>query len=130
MDRKKYYPEDIEYEKRGYREVLQTNDLVLFPVLVKETDLLVRAEKDLSEEVKGLVLKYRNQVEKYIEEDPDFKTILGPYTVNREAPEIVQDMAKFSSHAGVGPMAGVAGAMAEFIGKDLLPLSYELILEN
>jgi ApbE superfamily uncharacterized protein (UPF0280 family) len=32
--------------------------------------------------------------------------------------------------AGVGPMAGVAGAMAEFVGRGLLELSDEIIIEN
>jgi ApbE superfamily uncharacterized protein (UPF0280 family) len=39
-------------------------------------------------------------------------------------------MIRVSGLAHVGPMASVAGAVAEFVSKDLLPLSDELIIEN
>lgn len=32
--------------------------------------------------------------------------------------------------ANVGPMAAVAGAMAEYVGRDLLKYSKEVIVEN
>jgi len=43
---------------------------------------------------------------------------------------IVADLLEKSCLAGVGPMAGVAGAIAEYVGRGLLPLSGELIVEN
>lgn len=130
MKLKNYYPESIEYKERTYRETVRTNDLVRFTVSIKETDLLISAETDLTKEAMGAVMKYRNQIEKYIEEYPVFKTTLEPYAPDKFAPEIVRDMSEFCSRAGVGPMAGVAGAVAEFVGYDLLPLSCELIIEN
>jgi len=39
-------------------------------------------------------------------------------------------MLRFSKSAGVGPMASVAGAIAEFVGKDLLRYSNNVIVEN
>jgi ApbE superfamily uncharacterized protein (UPF0280 family) len=39
-------------------------------------------------------------------------------------------MVEKSTAANVGPMAGVAGAIAEFVGISLLPYSSELIVEN
>jgi ApbE superfamily uncharacterized protein (UPF0280 family) len=39
-------------------------------------------------------------------------------------------MASVSQLAGVGPMAAVAGAIAEAIGRDLLAFSPEVIVEN
>jgi hypothetical protein len=39
-------------------------------------------------------------------------------------------MIKTSRAAQVGPMAAVAGAMAEFVSKDLLSFSKEVIVEN
>jgi ApbE superfamily uncharacterized protein (UPF0280 family) len=39
-------------------------------------------------------------------------------------------MARAASKAGVGPMAAVAGAIAEFVGHDLIALSPEIIIEN
>jgi ApbE superfamily uncharacterized protein (UPF0280 family) len=43
---------------------------------------------------------------------------------------IINEMVSKSRLAGVGPMAGVAGALAEFIGNDLLALTDDLIIEN
>ena len=60
------------YEERTYRNLVKTDDLVNFEVIVKETDLLIRAEKDLSREARQSVLKYRNQLETYISVHPEF----------------------------------------------------------
>jgi hypothetical protein len=39
-------------------------------------------------------------------------------------------MIRSGNMAGVGPMAAVAGAVAEFVGKDLLEYSGEVVVEN
>jgi ApbE superfamily uncharacterized protein (UPF0280 family) len=118
------------YEKRTYRNLVKTDDLVKFEVIVKETDLLVRAEKDLSRETRESVLKYRRQLEAYIEMYPEFQKSLIPLEDDPYAPEIVQEMIRTSRLAHVGPMAAVAGAMAEWVSKDLLQFSKEVIIEN
>ena len=118
------------YEPRTYRNLVRTDDLVNFEVIVKETDLFVRARKDLSRETRESVLKYRHQLETYISTHPEFHRSLIPLEEDPFAPEIVQDMIRTSQRASVGPMAAVAGAMAQFVSKDLLPLSEELIVEN
>jgi len=118
------------YEKRTYRNLVKTDDLVKFEVIVKETDLLVRAERDLSNETREFVLKYRRQIEAYIEMNPEFQRSLIPLKDDPYASEIVQEMIRTSQLAQVGPMAAVAGAIAEFVSKDLLPISEEVIVEN
>ncbi len=118
------------YEERTYRNLIKTDDLVKFEVIVKETDLLVRAERDLSNETREFVLKYRRQIEAYIEMNPEFQRSLIPLKEDPYAPEIVREMIRTSRLAQVGPMAAVAGAMAESVSKDLLKLSKEVIVEN
>jgi len=118
------------YEKRIYRNLVKTDDLVKFEVMVKETDLLVRAESDLSRETRESVLKYRHQLETYITMNPEFQSSLIPLRDDPYAPEIVKEMIRASQLANVGPMAAVAGAIAEFVSKDLLTLSKEVIVEN
>jgi len=118
------------YQERTYRNYVRTDDLVKFEVIVKETDLLVRAEKDLSLQTREAVLKYRSQIEAYIEKKPWFETALSPLPMDPYAPKIVQEMCWASQIAQVGPMASVAGAIAEWVTKDLLPFSKELIIEN
>ncbi len=118
------------YEERTYRNVVKTEDLVNFEVIVKETDLLVRAAKDLSRETRESVLKHRHQLETYIAMNPEFEKSLVPLKEDSYAPEIVREMIHASELAQVGPMAAVAGAMAEFVSKDLLKQSNEVIVEN
>jgi ApbE superfamily uncharacterized protein (UPF0280 family) len=118
------------YEERIYRNLVKTDDLVKFVVVVKETDLLVRAERDLSKETRESVLKYRQQIEAYIESNSEFQRSLIPLKDDPFAPEIVREMIRTSQWAHVGPMAAVAGAMAESVSKDLLKLSKEVIVEN
>ena len=78
----------------------------------------------------AIVWKYRNQIEKYIAQDPQFKESLVPHPVDALAPPIVKEMAAAGREAGVGPMAAVAGAMAEFVGRDLMDQSPQIIVEN
>ena len=118
------------HEKRTYRDLVKTDDLVKFEVIVKETDLLVRAESDLSKEARESVLTYRHQLETYIAMNPGFQKSLVPLPADPYAPEIVKQMIQTSQSAGVGPMATVAGAMADLVSKDLLKLSKEVIVEN
>lgn len=118
------------YEERTYRNLLKIRDLVKFEVVVKETDLLVCAERNLFRETKESILRYRHQLETYISMKPAFQKSLIPLTDDPYAPEIVQEMIRSSRLAGVGPMAAVAGAMAEWVSKDLLQFSKEVIVEN
>jgi len=118
------------YEQRTYRNLVKTNDLVKFEVIVKETDLLVRADGDFSKETRESVLKYRHQLETYITMNPEFQRSLIPLAEDLHAPELVREMIRVSQLARVGPMAAVAGAMAEWVSKDLLKLSKEVITEN
>jgi ApbE superfamily uncharacterized protein (UPF0280 family) len=118
------------YEKRVYRNLVKTDDLIKFEVVVKETDLLIRADSDLSKDTRESVLKYRHQLETYIAMNPGFQQSLVPLAEDPYAPEIVKQMIQASQRAGVGPMATVAGAMADLVSKDLLKLSKEVIVEN
>lgn len=118
------------YQPRTYRHWVKAKDLVTFNVTVKETDLYIRAHADLKRQAHKLVLKYRNMLEKYIERHPSFLTSLEPVAVEDDAPQLVAEMAEAAQKTGVGPMAAVAGAIAESVGKELLAFSPEVIVEN
>ncbi|UCD10287.1 MAG: UPF0280 family protein [Dehalococcoidales bacterium] len=118
------------YEPRTYRNQVGGTDLVSFGVTVKETDLYIRARKNLRSKAERLVEKYRNILEKYIERYPDFVASLEPFSPGDKAPLIVKEMAESAAAAGVGPMASVAGAIAEYVGRELLEYSPEVIVEN
>jgi ApbE superfamily uncharacterized protein (UPF0280 family) len=118
------------YQPRTYRHWIEGKDLIAFNVTEKETDLYIRATSNLQKKARRLVLKYRHQLEGYIERNPTFQTSLEPLTVPENAPAIVREMAEAGSKAGVGPMAAVAGAIAECVGRELLEFSPEIIVEN
>ena len=118
------------YQPRTYRHWIRDRDLISFSIVVKETDLCIRASTNLKRKAFKLVTKYRDILERYIERHPDFLTTLKPLPVDSNAPCIVKVMSASASSAGTGPMAGVAGAIAEFVGTELLPFSPEIIVEN
>jgi hypothetical protein len=118
------------YEPRTYRDWVKDEDLVSFSVAVKETDLHIRARRDLTAEALPAIRRYRADLESYIKSHPIFLTTLKPFDVEQDAPPIVKEMADATREVGVGPMAAVAGAIAERVGKELLPYSDEVIVEN
>lgn len=118
------------YEPRFYRHWVTDKDLVSFTVIVKETDLLIRAQSYLKEEALSAAKKCRSRLEQYIQDNPLFLSSLQPVFVEKEAPAIVREMAHAAQGTGVGPMAAVAGAIAERVGKELLRFSSEVIVEN
>jgi len=118
------------YQERAYRNYVKAENLVKFEVIEKETDLLIQAKENLHDKALEAVLKYRTEIEKYIESDPQFGKTFSPYNPRYDAPVIAKEMAAAARKAKVGPMAAVAGALAEFVGKDLLSLSEEVIVEN
>jgi len=118
------------YEPRFYRLWSTDKDLVSFNVTVKETDLYIRARRDLQPETREVVIGERAALEGYIQRHPGFSVAMEPYPVEDEAPGIVREMAEVAEKAGVGPMAAVAGAIAERVGKALLEFSPEVIVEN
>jgi len=92
--------------------------------------LMVRTERPLQEETTDLVLKHRMALERYIGDHPDFADRLTPYPLDPFAPPIVKTMMEAGQKAGVGAMGAVAGAVAEYVGGDLLAYSREVIIEN
>lgn len=118
------------YVRRKYRDNLRCEGLVKFVVAIKETDLFIGAEKKLVKEARDSIEKNRKFIEEYIFEDPVFQKTFKPCKASNIAPLIVKDMAWAGVKANVGPMAAVAGAMAEYVGRDLLKYSKEIIVEN
>jgi len=120
----------MSYQIRTYRSWVEDKTLVSFSVKIGESDLFIRAEKPFDEPAQKSLRTYRRLIEGYIKKDPEFAASLEPYSVSEDAPEIIRGMSAASFSAGVGPMAAVAGAVAEYVGKDILKLSSEVIVEN
>lgn len=116
--------------ERYYRSWLARDGLVPFRVTVQETDLYILARIPLEQETQEVVIHLRHQLEEYLKSNPLFQTSLEPLPDDPRAPKIVKELLAASQKAGVGPMAGVAGAVAEFVGKELLASTPEVVVEN
>jgi ApbE superfamily uncharacterized protein (UPF0280 family) len=118
------------FEPRTYRRAVEPAGLVTFEVVVRETDLQIAAGTDLSEEAIALATAARDDIESFISAHPRFVESFVPFEVPDSAPPIVREMAGAASRAGVGPMAAVAGAIAEYVARGLADLSDDVIVEN
>jgi ApbE superfamily uncharacterized protein (UPF0280 family) len=124
----------LSYRERFYRDWQHPENLVPHTVRHGETDLQVFTKagippRAVHRRLDSLVIKYRAQLEETIENHPPFLTSLLPVDLKSPYP-MIDAMVKKSREAGVGPMAGVAGAIAEFVGKGMLSLTGEIIVEN
>ncbi len=118
------------YEPRFYRDWVKSPELKTYTVVLKESDLHVSTTTDLSAQAERFLLKYRGALEVYLKHYPYYGASLAPVEVEAEAPAIVKEMARAGKAAGVGPMAAVAGAIAQMVGEELSELSPEVIIEN
>ena len=116
--------------ERTYRQRVKVRDLVSFHVAVKETDLWVSADRNLKRVARDLVFDCRTRLEDYISAHETFLTTLQPYPEDPYAPPMIKTMIEMTRQAGVGPMASVAGAIAQFVGKGLLQMTDQVIVEN
>jgi ApbE superfamily uncharacterized protein (UPF0280 family) len=118
------------YQPRTYRHWIRGNDLVSFNVVVKETDLCISARTNLRRKALRLVSKHRNTLERYIKQHPSFLTSMEALPIDDGTPHIINMMLEAAHQTGVGPMASVAGAIAECVGTELSAFSPEVIVEN
>ncbi len=80
---------------------------------------------------KQCIARYRNIVEEYTRDKPRFLEAMEPVTISTPAPPIIERMACTAAAVGVGPMAAVAGAIAEFAVRDTVDeTGGECIIDN
>jgi uncharacterized protein len=121
---------DEEYTERRYRGVIEPAGLDCYQVELGESDLYVCTRGDLSEAARESLTRHRAELETYLQMHPSFGTAFRPLPLASSAPDIVADMGRAAEIFDVGPMACVAGAVARYVGTDLLNESDEVIVEN
>jgi ApbE superfamily uncharacterized protein (UPF0280 family) len=120
----------MQYEERTYRNLITKHNLKSYNVSVAESDLFISSDVNLAAEAKKSLLHHRTLLENYIKKHHKFLTSLLPLPGDNLAPAIVRDMLINSDSCMVGPMASVAGAIAQFVGQDLMSFTETLIIEN
>lgn len=116
--------------ERFYRDYTETTRWRSFRIKVETTDLYIRATKDLSVSAERIVRDLREELRAHIDRQGSFLTSYTPIEQLPECADIVHMMYDASEKAGVGPMAAVAGAVAERVGSALAIESHEIIVEN
>jgi ApbE superfamily uncharacterized protein (UPF0280 family) len=77
------------------------------------------------------IVRQRETLEAYIARHPAFQSALKPLVLLDGAPEVAQRMARAAERVGVGPMAAVAGAMAQCAAEAALVAgAREVIVDN
>lgn len=118
------------YHERTYRRLAAGAGRASCTVTVRESDLFISADTDLSGPAHRSLLRHRRLIEQYGNSFPEFFSSLVPIIEPSLAPGIVKAMLSASRAAGVGPMASVAGALAEQVARDLHGRSGTVVVEN
>ena len=118
------------HQPRSYRRVVGAADLVAFEVAIAETDLMVMAREPMREQARAAIREARRQIESHGTLRPEFLTARNPLPADPSAPDVPAQMYEAARVADTGPMAAVAGAIAEFVARRLAAEGGEAIVEN
>jgi ApbE superfamily uncharacterized protein (UPF0280 family) len=99
---------------------------------IGESDLLVETDTpDAINLAFSSIRTHREQLLGYIAQHEDFLYSFSPVEITHNAPSIVQTMAHAAKIANVGPMAAVAGALADFAIDEMMKMNPRIaIVEN
>ena len=99
---------------------LKTKSLVKESFEFKETrGLILSDSKEAIELALSSLRENREKLERYVRKNPKFLYSLTPIKIDNDAPHVVRIMAEAASKAGVGPMAAVAGALADLAVREM-----------
>ncbi len=129
---KRFDPAGGSFLPRRYRRRMRAAGLLSLRVVEGESDLLIATDRALKRDwVRQRLCSYRQEILDYSQREKRFFSSLKPLAVEHGAGRVVRLMAEAARRCGVGPMAAVAGAIAERIGKDLVRLGCrEVLVEN
>ena len=117
-------------EIRFYRDFRSSQRWESYRVRVESTDLYVRSRGNHAFWVQKRVCELRRVLKEHIRRQPEFLDALTPISRKRGVHPMLAAMYRASELAGTGPMAAVAGAVAQWVGHGLHRLSGEVIVEN
>lgn len=130
-------------EERHYRARYAAPDLAYFTVVREQTDLRIgigfgpeqpRPGKARVQAAQAAALaetvRCRQELETHVQAFPAFLTSLHPLAVPAGCPLPLRRMYEAAAKAEVGPMAAVAGHVAELVGKRLAADFPDVMVEN
>jgi ApbE superfamily uncharacterized protein (UPF0280 family) len=110
---------------------MKKNGLFRRAFRLKESNCTIIADReDAIKRAVSSIEHHRRQLENYVQENPEFLYSLKPVPVN-EGPKVARLMAEASSKADVGPMAAVAGVLADLAVEEMVSAGCEVaVVEN
>ena len=120
---------------RGYRpHFSRSPDEACFTVVVEESDLRITARRDMEQDgtqrIAGFLSAIRGELKNYILLHPEFAISLTPLPPDPLAPPIAQAMLAACAACQVGPMAAVAGTVAQAVADRFARESPDILVEN
>jgi ApbE superfamily uncharacterized protein (UPF0280 family) len=87
---------------------------------IEESSILIKTDLfEAGEAAFRNIEKTRNDLKTYSTNHPDFIKTLKPIKIDQGAPEVVKRMSEAAEKAKVGPMAAVAGAIADLAAEEM-----------
>jgi ApbE superfamily uncharacterized protein (UPF0280 family) len=110
---------------------MKTKNLFKQVFQVKETNCTIISDKESAVNIAMFSIRnHRKELEKYIRCHPNFLYSLKPVSAN-DGPVIVELMAEVAEKANVGPMAAVAGVLADLAVEDMVLAGSKIaVVEN
>ncbi len=121
------------YQHRFYREWVRDQSLHRFHITIAESDLLILTDRGSRDEAIATLRRVRQGIERIIEAEPLMAGALEPLEapLPKGATPVVSTMVQSARFWGVGPLAAVAGAVAQAVGQQLLASgATTVIVEN
>ena len=116
-----------------YRSLYDTSELIYTNIKLGFADISIGAHTDVSKIAKTLLSQAYKEISDHILVYPQFKDALSPLPVKEgfslQKYKVLEAMYSSSNIANVGPMAAVAGAVAQYIGRGIKDAD-EIIVEN
>lgn len=127
----------LAYQPRLYREAMGNSRWTSFRSAFRETDLWVAIDtghyrKEAERFTMDRIVYFRKVLEEHISLYPEFRDSLTPVIAPGGVHPLIEAMSEAALAAGTGPMSAVAGAVAEYVCRDLLKEfdADEVIIEN
>ena len=110
---------------------MKKNGLFRRAFRLKESNCTIITDReDTIEKAKSSIELHRRQLERYVQENPEFLYSLQPVPADR-GPRVTRLMTEASLKADVGPMAAVAGVLADLAVEEMIRAGSKVaVVEN
>ncbi len=121
----------FENKFQAYRKAVTVQGYFKWLVNYRHSDILISCDKeDITDKIRSPLKEVYSELDNFIKQNPVFLKSLSPIAPESFYPETISKMCRISVKFNVGPMAAVAGAVNDFLAKNLLKHCSSLIIEN